>query len=197
MGDVLSFNEYPTEKVFEAQDLYCVDRLTYEAVSLRTGVSVATLKRWSDKYGWRAKREELALLESQIRADTYRARAKMLAQVIKGGGALDAFAVAKLETMVIDQARFRAEQEKETAPVPVKIESPAQAAELLEAALEKKLGALLAAPGTIDLKAIKDLRQALDLLADMRRQSASGNSPAQGLSPDADARIRNVLEGGL
>lgn len=70
MGDALTFSEYPPEKVFEAQDLYCVDRLTYEAVAGRTGASAPTLKRWGDKYGWRSKREELALLESQIRASS-------------------------------------------------------------------------------------------------------------------------------
>ncbi len=197
MAGVLRFGEYPSETIFEAQDLYCVDRLTFEAVAERTGVSVPTLKRWSDKYGWRAKREELARLESDIRFNTLKARARMIAKVIDKGEALDAFAVAKLETMVVDQERFKAEQHRDKPAPPVKFDSPAQAAELLEAALEKKLGALLAAPATIDLKIIKDLRQALDLLADMRRQSAESDAPAKGLSPDADARIRSVLEGGL
>ena len=196
MAEILPF-EYPPEKVFEAQDLYCVDRLTFEAVSNRTGVSVATLKRWSEKYGWRAKREALAKAESDIRTDTFMARAKMLAKVVDKGDHFAAFAVAKLETLALDQARFKLEQAAASAPVPVSIESPAQAAELLEAALERKLGALLAAPGTIDLKVIKDLRQAMDLLSDMRRQSAESDAPDKGLSPDADAKIRKALEGAL
>lgn len=197
MTQVLQFGEYPAEKIFEAQDLYCVDRLTYEAVSGQTGVSVATLKRWSDKYGWRSMREELARTESQIRFDTYRARAKMLNQVVKGGGALDAFAVAKLETLVLDQIRLKSEMAKEQPAVPIEFEGPAQAAELLEGALKKKLGALLAAPGTVDLKAIKDLREALSLVAEMRGQAAESAEAAAGLSPETDARIRSLLESGL
>lgn len=197
MPDVLPFNEYPPEKVFEAQDMYCVDRLTFEAVSGRTGVSVATLKRWSDKYGWRAKREELAQKVSEIRIDLYKARAKMLAQVVENGSALDAFAVAKLETLVIDQERWKSDREKESAPAPVRIESPIQAAELLEAALEKKLGALLAAPGTIDLKAIKDLRESLALVAEMRGKSKDDSTKETGLSLETEAQIKKILAGDL
>ena len=197
MTEVLSFNEYPPEKVFEAQDLYCVDRLTYEAVSTRTGVSVATLKRWSDKYGWRAKREELARVESDIRFNTFKARATMLAKVIEGGGALDAFAVAKLETMIIDQARFKNELTRDQAPIPVKIESPAQAAELLENALAVKMGSLLSAPETLDLKTIKDYREALNTLTEMRGQAADENLKQTGLSLEAEEKIIAILKGDL
>lgn len=197
MGEILTFGEYPPGKVFECQDLYCLDRLTFEAVAGRSGVSVATLKRWSDKYGWRAKREEWARIESDIRLDTLKARAKMLAQVIDGGGALDAFAVAKLETLAIDQARFKAERVKEAAPAAVKIESPAKAAELLEAALEKKLGALLAAPGTIDLKTIRDLRESLNLLTEMRGRTKEDTTKQTGLSLEAEEKIRAILKGDL
>lgn len=198
MSQVLQFQgEYPAEKVFEAQDLYCVDRLTYEAVAERTGVSVPTLKRWGKEYGWRAKREELAKLESEIRFNTYRARAKMLAQVVAGGGALDAFAVAKLETLVLDQARLKIETAREKPAVPVEFESPAQAAALLEKALQKKLGALLSAPDTVDLKAIKDLREALKLLSEMKGHVSAEDDKQAGLSLETEAKIKKILAGDL
>ena len=197
MTGVLNFNEYPPEKVFEAQDMYCVDRLTYEAVSSRTGVSVATLKRWADKYEWRRKREELARVESDIRFNTYKARATMLAKVIEGGGALDAFAVAKLETMIIDQARFKNELGLDKAPVPVKIESPAQAAELLENALAVKMGSLLSAPETLNLKVIKEYREALNTLTEMRGQAADENLKQTGLSLESEEKIIAILKGDL
>lgn len=199
MAGALNFGEYPSEKIFEAQDLYCVDRLTYEAAAERTGVSVPTLKRWADKYGWRAKREELARMESEIRHNTYKARARMLTQVVEGGGALDAFAAAKLETLAMEQTRFKMETAAQAAPpASVKFETPAQAAALLADKLGAKLGALLAAPGTIDLKEIKNLRDALKLLEEMRgAEAVDENAPAAGLSSEADARIRALLEGGL
>lgn len=197
MADVLQFGEYPSEKIFEAQDLYCVDRLTFETVAERTGVSVPTLKRWSDKYGWRAKREELAKLESEIRFNTFKARDKMIKKVIADGGALDAFAVAKLKTMVIDQARFKAEQH-EGAPVPpVAFDSPAHAAELLESALSAKLGIILATPSELNLKTLKELREALNLLAEMRGKAAEDASKSTGLSPEVEEKIVAILKGDL
>jgi len=171
--------------------------LTYEAVAERTGVSVPTLKRWGKEYGWRAKREELAKLESEIRFNTYRARAKMLAQVVAGGGALDAFAVAKLETLVLDQARFKNEQGKDQAAVPVEFESPAQAAELLEAALKKKLGAMIGTSETIDLKVVRDIRESFKLLSEMKDQAAVSTDKQAGLSLETEAKIKKILAGDL
>jgi len=189
--------EYSPGQVFEAQDLYCVDRLTFEAVSARTGVSVATLKRWSDKYDWRGKREELAQAESSIRRDIYLARMKMLAKVLQGGEALDAFAVAKLETLAMDQARFRREEASQGPPEAIKIESQAQAAALLEKALGAKLGALVAEPSRIDLKTIRDLRAALALVAEMRGRAAEAEEAAAGLTPETEAKIKQLLAEGL
>ena len=187
--------EYPPGQVFECQDLYCVDRLTFEGASARTGVSVATLKRWSDKFDWRAKREELAQAESQIRADTYLARQKMLAKVIEGGGALEAFAVAKLETLALDQARFKLETAPQAAQEAVTIETEAQAATHLEKALGAKLGALLAEPSRLDLKTIRDLRAALALVAEMR--AAEAGPASAGLTPETEAKIKMILAEGL
>ena len=194
--------EYPPGQVFEAQDLYCVDRLTFEAVADRTGVSVATLKRWSEKFGWRAKREELAQAESRIRTDTYTARLKMLEKVISGGGALEAFAVAKLETLALDQARFKLEvstSTSATAAPAVKIESAGAAADLLEKALGAKLGALLAEPSRLDLKTIRDLRAALALVAEMRGKETeeAAAEVATSLTPETEARIKQILAEGL
>jgi len=196
-GPGLSPGEYPPGQVFIAQDLYCVDRLTFEGVSARTGVSVATLKRWSEKYNWRAKREELAQAESRIRSSTYLARLKMLEMVIQGGGAFDAFAVAKLESLALDQARFKREEAALGPPEAVKIESPIHAAALLEEALGAKLGGLLAEPSRLDLKTIRDLRAALALVAEMRGRADSDGEGAAGLTPETEAKIKQLLAEGL
>lgn len=197
MTQVLELGEYPLERVFEAQDLYCVERLTYEALAARTGIGVATLKRWGQKYGWRQKRTRLAEVESQIALDLAEARARMLGKVITGGEAQDAFAVAALEKLVMDQARFRAQRVPAAPPVPAEFEGPAQAAGLLEKALAVKLGGLLAAPASLDLKTLKDLKEALALLREMKAQAepeAAAESAPNGLSEETEARIRRLLE---
>lgn len=199
MSEALQFpGEYPAETVFQAQDLYCVDRLTFDEVAARIGVAVSTVKRWGHKYEWRSKREELARLESEIRFNTFRARATMIAKVVDQGGALDAFAVAKLETLVMDQARFKAEQAQIEAPAaPVKFENASQAAALLENALERKLGGLLSAPETIDLKAVKEVRDAFALLSEMRGKADSESEKQKGLTLETEAKIKKILAGDL
>ncbi len=52
--------EYPSDLVWKAQELYCVDRLSYTAVAEAVGVSATTLKAWGQRYNWAQKREELA-----------------------------------------------------------------------------------------------------------------------------------------
>ena len=58
--------EHEPGTVWRAQELYCLDRLSFERVFEATGVATSTLKRWADKYHWRERREELAQVESEI-----------------------------------------------------------------------------------------------------------------------------------
>lgn len=190
--------EYPIETVFQAQDLYCVDRLTYDAVSARLGVSVPTLKRWGDKYGWREKREELAEAESQIKFNLTKARAKMLAKVVKDGGAQDAFAVAALENLIIKQQEVAAQLNPPKSDyTAVKIESEAMAAELLEEALSRKLGAILAEPESLSLKMLKEFKDALALAREMRGRADEAVASSKTLTPETEARIKDILAGGF
>ena len=75
--------EHEPETVFRAQELYCVDRLTYGQVSEAIAkeiepVAVSTLKRWSSKFEWRERREEIAQALADISGDTILARSKLL-----------------------------------------------------------------------------------------------------------------------
>ena len=58
--------EHEPGTVWRAQELYCLDRMSFERVAEMTGVATSTLKRWADKYRWRERREELAQVESEI-----------------------------------------------------------------------------------------------------------------------------------
>ena len=68
--------EYPTDMLWRAQELYCVDRLSYAAVAEATGVSATTLKAWGQKYAWARRREEIAQAESEIRVNIIKGRQK-------------------------------------------------------------------------------------------------------------------------
>ena len=95
--------EYPTDTLWRAQELYCVDRLSFAQVAEATGVSATTLKNWSEKYGWRTKREEIARAESEIRVNIIKGRQKALEQLLVATDAKEAapmaFAVSSLESL--------------------------------------------------------------------------------------------------
>ena len=74
--------EYPTDVLWRAQELYCVDRLSYAAVAEATGVSATTLKSWGQKYAWARRREEIAQAESEIRVNIIKGRQKALEQLL-------------------------------------------------------------------------------------------------------------------
>ena len=104
--------EYEPETVWRAQELYCVDRLSFARVAELTGVSATTLKAWSDKYGWRAKREEIAQAESDIRVNTIKGRKVALEMLLEAGDGKEAsqmaFAVASLESLALKQQELAA-----------------------------------------------------------------------------------------
>jgi transposase-like protein len=50
--------EYSFEIVDRCETLYVVEGKTHEEISKESGVSVAQIQRWSEKYEWRKKKEE-------------------------------------------------------------------------------------------------------------------------------------------
>ncbi len=97
--------------VWRAQELYCVERLSFAKVAELTGVSATTLKAWGQKFKWAEKREELAYIESEIRMDTIRSRKKALEMLLESGNGKEcsqmAFAVSSLENLALKQQEIK------------------------------------------------------------------------------------------
>lgn len=74
--------EHKPETVWRAQELYCVDRLSFARVAEIVGTSPTTLKAWARKFHWAAKREEIARAESEIRVNIIRSRKAALEQLL-------------------------------------------------------------------------------------------------------------------
>ena len=98
--------EHAPETVWQAQELYCSDRLSFVRVAEITGVADSTLRRWADTYDWRAKREEIARAEADIRADKVLARSKTLKSLLDNPRADTAFAVSALEKLALKEAEL-------------------------------------------------------------------------------------------
>lgn len=191
--------EYPPEVVWQAQELYCVARLTFDQVAVEVGVAASTLKRWSEKYGWREKRAQLAEAEADLRADTILARSAMLKKLINSKDAQTGFAVAALESLAMKQAEAaRAGKLLEAAAASElrEIRSQEDAATALEDAVRLRLNQLLQSPEDLDFRAVRDIRQALELVREMKPKAEVGpdTGRAKGLSNEAaQAIIDKVL----
>jgi hypothetical protein len=193
--------EHPPETVFRAQELYCVDRMTFAQVAKAVGVAESSLKRWSDTYGWQAKRDEIAQAEMDIRADFILARSRMLKALMATKDAQTGFAVASLESLAMKQAEaIRQGRQNENAAAiaaqPLReIRTEADAVAALEEALNIRMGRILANPSLVDLKTVRELQQAMALVQGMRKGAAKGETRKKGLTPATAEAVRRQILG--
>ena len=187
--------EYEPETVWKAQELYCVDRLSFARVAELTGVSATTLKAWSDKYDWRAKREEIAQAESDIRVNTIKGRKVALEMLLEAGDGKEAsqmaFAVASLESLALKQQELAAAGKIPSAAAPArpKIATRADAVAVLRDAVEQKLGLALADPVKITTATVQDVKRCLELVAEL--EASLSKDTAQSIY-----RALGITEGG-
>ena len=194
--------EHEPGTVWRAQELYCMDRLSFERVSELTGVATSTLKRWADKYRWRERREELAQVESEIRFNTVMGRKAILQRLLEAEDGKEAsqvaFAVASLESLALKQAELAAAgkipsfSEPETRP---HIATQADAVSALREAMRNKVGMALSDPGKINAATVQDVKRCLELLGELeaRLPKEKEESRDKALSPENAQAIREIL----
>lgn len=194
--------EHEPGTVWRAQELYCMDRLSFERVSELTGVATSTLKRWADKYRWRERREELAQVESEIRFNTVMGRKAILQRLLEAEDGKEAsqvaFAVASLESLALKQAELAAAgkipsfSEPEARP---HIATQADAVSALREAVRNKVGMALSDPGKINAATVQDVKRCLELLGELeaRLPKEKEESRDKALSPENAQAIREIL----
>lgn len=194
--------EHEPGTVWRAQELYCMDRLSFERVSELTGVATSTLKRWADKYRWRERREELAQVESEIRFNTVMGRKAILQRLLEAEDGKEAsqvaFAVASLESLALKQAELAAAgkipsfSEPEARP---HIATQADAVAALREAVRNKVGMALSDPGKINAATVQDVKHCLELLGELeaRLPKEAEESRDKALSPENAQAIREIL----
>ena len=194
--------EHEPGTVWRAQELYCMDRLSFERVSELTGVATSTLKRWADKYRWRERREELAQVESEIRFNTVMGRKAILQRLLEAEDGKEAsqvaFAVASLESLALKQAELAAAgkipsfSEPEARP---HIATQADAVAALREAVRNKVGMALSDPEKINASTVQDVKHCLELLGELeaRLPKEAEESRDKALSPENAQAIREIL----
>lgn len=195
--------EHEPGTVWRAQELYCLDRLSFDRVSELTGVAASTLKRWADKYQWRERRDELAQVESEIRFNTVLGRKAILERLLTAEDGKEAsqvaFAVASLESLALKQAELAAAGRIPTFAEPAarpRIATRADAVAALRQAIENKVGMALADPGKINAATIQDVKRCLDLVGELEAglpREDNDERRGKGLSAENARAIREIL----
>lgn len=168
--------EHPPEIVWRAQELYCVDRLSFAKVAEITGVSATTLKAWGQKFSWAEKREELALIESNIRVDTIRSRQKALEMLLESGNGKEcsqmAYAVSALENLAIKQQEIKnivTQNENENAQIEaIDVANHEDVMAKLGEAIQYRLAHALQNPSEINSKTVDDIVKMLTTFGDLK-----------------------------
>ena len=192
--------EHERETVWRAQELYCVDRLSFDAVARELGVAASTLKRWSEQYDWRTTRDKIAQAEAEMRGDKVLARSALIKKLIEKKDPQTSFAVAALETMALKEAEFARQgalraAAGETPAMP--ITTPTEAVAALRRAIEQKLGLLLARPEEVDLKAVQEVQKCLALVGQLEAQAAASAPESAGAERGLTAEFRGQIERAL
>lgn len=195
--------EHEPGTVWRAQELYCLDRLSFDRVSELTGVATSTLKRWADKYQWRERRDELAQVESEIRFNTVLGRKAILERLLTAEDGKEAsqvaFAVASLESLALKQAELAAAGRIPTFAEPAarpRIATRADAVAALRQAIENKVDMALADPGKINAATIQDVKRCLDLVGELEAglpREDNDERRGKGLSAENARAIREIL----
>lgn len=195
--------EYPTDVLWQAQEMYCVDRLSYAAVAEVTGVSATTLKSWGQRYAWSQKRAEIAQAQSEIRVNTIKGRKYALEQLLTAADAKEAasmaFAVSSLESLALKQQELAASGKiPSAAPLARrKIGNRAEAIAALREAVERKLNLALADSEKITFTAVQDIKRCLDLMAELEaslpKENEAEETRRRGLSQNMAESIYKAL----
>jgi len=186
--------EIPLETRFKAEELYVVDGLTYDQVAEATAVSASQLKRWGTESDWTERKREYRSAVSSIRRDTVILRQKLIEKAMNSLDPQAVYAVARLET-----AAAKAKDGNESGSMlPADnriIKTPEDAVTALGDVIEKKINTMLTQPGGVSLTAIKDMKQAVDLLEKMQEKYAVESAGETGKKRELDPEtIRTIKE---
>jgi len=159
---------------------------------------VSQLKRWGSDEDWTEARKEYRDALSSIKRDTVRLRASLLRTALESGGdPQSVYAFTAVEK--IFATRERGGSADTPAPMPERmreITTPAQAVEALTEVVELKLNRMLAQPETLQLAQIKDLKQTMELIGQMKDKydpDQPEDEKKKILDADAIKRIREQV----
>jgi len=187
------------ETRLRAEELYVIDGMTIAEVAAELEINERTLQNWSVEGGWKAKRREYRDAAGEIQRYTTLTKLKLIKDAMISLDPQKVYAFAALE---------KATQSSDLPLNPLQrgtdgntdgtglesrpISTPQEAVNALQDAIEMKLRGMLAQPGAINLGAIKDLKQAMGLLDEMKMKYAAKDDRKDRLLSDEE--IKSIRE---
>lgn len=185
--------EIPQETWDRAEDLYIVDGMTYAQVAGATGISESQLNRRGMECDWKARRREYRMALRSIRRDTVMLRKRLIQNALESLDPQAVYAVARIEAIAARQRPDGPEAQAAEMPAEITpIQTPADAVDAIRKALEIRVNRMLAAPETVDLAALKRLKESFDYLEKMEAKAkpAEADGKPRGITEDTRDRIR-------
>lgn len=173
----MSPESYSWEVREAAEELYIIEGRTYEQVAEQTGVSLSQLKRWGTESdpSWSDRRREYRQAQTSIRRGVMLAKAKLIASVIDSEDPMKAFAfnsLVKSGQVIEAEARVAATTASVAPATPETAEPPADIKLAMADAVQRKINAMINAPGGITLTTIKELKGAITFLEELQEVEA-------------------------
>jgi DNA-binding transcriptional MerR regulator len=151
-----------------AEELFVIDGRTIDEVADIIGVSSRTVSNWSTEGGWLERRREYRNAASDIRRYATLTRLKLIKDAMTSLDPQKVYAFAALERVAAHSAEGMAQSDPEIADVD--ISTPSEAIAALQEAIEHKLGLMLGQPDALNLVAIKELKQMMELVDGMKKK---------------------------
>uniref|UniRef100_A0A6M3IT31 Uncharacterized protein n=1 Tax=viral metagenome TaxID=1070528 RepID=A0A6M3IT31_9ZZZZ len=175
-----------------AEEMYVEQGLTYEQIVEALKVGRNTLLKWGAEREWKSRREEYCDANGTLRASLVKLRQKMIMKAIKSTEPQDVYAVSSI---VNAMKATKASDAIEGVPTEIgtrQIRTAQDAVDALQEAIETKIRLILASPATVDLKTIKDMKEAMRVIDEMKVaiRIDDGAKKPPGVSPETIEKIR-------
>jgi hypothetical protein len=189
--------EIDLERRFSAEEAYITGSVTFEQLAAASGISSSQLRHWAATEGWQEKRREYRQAFADIRRNTVELRRRFVEKALGSLNPMDAFAISALEKLAM-----AAEKSAAGAPAPEPpaaggepvFRTQAEAVAVLKGIVENKLSRMLLQPDSVNLAAVKDVKQCLELLDKMQDKAAPDGAATDEKQPMSEERIRELRE---
>jgi len=158
-----------------AEEMFVIDGATLDEVAEALEIPSRTLAAWSAEGRWVANRREYRDAEGEIKRYARIARLKLIKDAMTSLDPQKVYAFATLErTMTSQNKDLDSGFRRNDGIDDIEIKTPQEAISALQEAIDHKVMVMLADPTALNLKAIKELKQARDLVDEMAAKYAKG-----------------------